>query len=77
MPAKIFGLYPRKGIISENADADIVIWNPDIKREISAKNHHQRCDHNIYEGLMTQGRPEFVIKSGNVVVSDGNIITEP
>ncbi len=75
-PAKIFGLYPRKGEIKENADADIIIWNPDIEKKISLKNHHQNCDNNIYEGFYTKGVAEHVIINGELVLSAQKIITE-
>ncbi|NSW46397.1 MAG: dihydropyrimidinase [Bacteroidales bacterium] len=66
-PAKIFGLYPQKGIITEGADADIVIWNPTFEDIISANTHHQHCDSNIYEGLKTIGKAEYVILNGKII----------
>ena len=73
-PAKIFGLYPRKGEIAEGSDADIVIWNPDTEKTISVKNHHQNSDINIYEGVNVKGSPEYVIKGGQIVIQAGQII---
>lgn len=72
-PAKIFGLYPRKGSIDVGADADVVIWNPNTKKIISASDHHQNTDLNIYDGIETTGAPEYVILRGDVVVSNGNL----
>jgi len=66
--AKIFGLYPQKGNIAEGADADLVIWNPDVKNIISTKTHHQNCDLNIYEGVQVQGAADTVILGGRVVL---------
>ncbi|MDR4988231.1 MAG: dihydropyrimidinase [Bacteroidales bacterium] len=66
-PAKIFGLYPKKGVIAEGADADLVIWDPKKQQTISAKSHHQNCDHNIYEGFKTTGYPEQVILKGRLL----------
>ncbi|MBE0639737.1 MAG: dihydropyrimidinase [Bacteroidales bacterium] len=68
-PARIFGLSHKKGAIQPGLDADIVIWNPDKKHIISAKNHYQRCDSNIYEGLATKGAPEMVLLKGKIVFS--------
>ncbi len=72
-PAKIFGLYPRKGSIEVGADADVVVWNPNTKRTISATDHHQNTDLNIFEGIETTGTPEYVILRGQVVVSNGRL----
>lgn len=68
--AKIFGLYPDKGIIMDGSDADIVVWNPNKKNTVSAKTHHQNCDLNIYEGINTMGGPKFVVKNGEIVDFD-------
>ncbi len=67
--AKVFGLYPQKGIIAEGADADLVVWNPETENTISVNTHHQNCDLNIYEGFKTKGTPEVVILGGKVVLS--------
>ena len=72
-PAKIFGLYPRKGIIAVGSDADLVLWNPEIKEVLSAKTHHQRCDTIPYEGFKIQGKPEMVIANGKIAVENGDI----
>jgi dihydropyrimidinase len=70
-PAGIFGLAHRKGDIRPGMDADIVIWNPEKKSVISATNHVQNCDSNIYEGFKTQGAPEMVMMRGKVVFENG------
>jgi dihydropyrimidinase len=72
-PAKIFGLYPRKGEIAAGADADLVIWNPDNEKTISVKTHHQNSDINIYEGISVKGRADYVIKGGNVIIENGKM----
>ncbi|HAN18237.1 MAG: dihydropyrimidinase [Bacteroidetes bacterium GWC2_33_15] len=73
--AKIFGLYPQKGEIAVGSDADLVIWNPEKKNTISARNHHQNCDLEIYEGFKTKGAPEFVLKKGEIVIDKGELIS--
>jgi dihydropyrimidinase len=73
-PAKIFGLYPRKGEITEGSDADLVIWNPDNEKTISAGTHHQNCDINIYEGMPVKGKADYVIAGGNVIIENGQLL---
>ncbi|CAL1685234.1 unnamed protein product [Lasius platythorax] len=68
--AKIFNLYPRKGVIAIGSDADIVIWDPNRKRTISAQTHVQAVDFNIFEGMEVTGVPEYVIVSGRVCVDE-------
>ena len=75
--AKIFRLYPEKGIIEVGSDADLVVWNQKTENIISASTHHQNCDNNIYEGIKTIGSPIFVIQSGRVVVENGLMISTP
>jgi dihydropyrimidinase len=69
-PAKIFGLFPRKGTIAVGSDADIVIFNPNKKMTISAQTHHMNVDYNPYEGTSVQGVPETVISRGKVVIEN-------
>ncbi|XP_072766541.1 dihydropyrimidinase-like isoform X3 [Anoplolepis gracilipes] len=68
--AKIFNLYPRKGVIAVGSDADIVVWDPNRKRTISAQTHVQAVDFNIFEGMEVTGVPEYVIVSGRVCVDE-------
>jgi len=70
MPARLFGLFPRKGTIAPGSDADLLIFDPERTLTISAENQHQRVDYNPYEGMHVQGVPDTVLLRGKVIVSD-------
>ena len=70
-PAKMFGLFPRKGTIAPGSDADLVIFNPRVERTLSAKTHHMNVDYSCYEGMTVKGLPEVVMQRGNVLVREG------
>ena len=67
-PAKLFGLYPRKGTIAIGSDADLVIFDPKRKHIISAKTHHMRVDYSMFEGIQVTGMPDVVLSRGRVIV---------
>jgi dihydropyrimidinase len=67
-PAKLFGLYPRKGTIAVGSDADLVIFDTGRKHTISAKTHHMRVDYSMFEGIQVTGMPDMVLSRGRVVV---------
>jgi len=70
-PAKIFGMYPRKGTIAVGSDADLVIWNPNADHVISAKTHHMRVDYSMFEGFKIKGNAETVFSRGEIIVDKG------
>lgn len=74
--ARIFNIYPKKGAIAVGADADIVVWDPEGTRLISAETHHQKIDFNIYEGMTVTGVPAVTLSRGRVVWKDGQINAE-
>jgi dihydropyrimidinase len=70
-PARLFGMYPRKGTIAPGSDADIVIWDPEADHVISAKTHHMRVDYSMFEGIRVKGVPKVVFSRGRSIVSNG------
>jgi dihydropyrimidinase len=69
-PAKLFGLFPRKGTIAVGSDADVVLWDPNRKYTISSATHFMRVDYNPYEGTTIDGSPSTVIARGRVIFED-------
>jgi dihydropyrimidinase len=76
-PAKLFGLYPRKGTIAVGSDADLVVFDPNRKHTISAATQHSKTDYNLYEGTEVTGTPEVVILRGSVLVESGELAASP
>ena len=74
--AKIFNIHPRKGSLAEGADADIVVWDPEATKTISAATHHQNVDFNVFEGMTVKGCASHTICRGRVVYADGRLDTE-
>jgi dihydropyrimidinase len=75
-PAKLFGLFPRKGAIAVGSDADIVVYDPSYRGAISAKSQHTNNDYNGFEGMQIEGRPTVVTVRGKVQVRDGQFVGE-
>jgi dihydropyrimidinase len=75
--AKLFGLFPKKGTISVGADADIVIFDPQVERVISAETHHMAVDYNPFEGMKVTGEPVSVLSRGEFVVRDKQFVGKP
>jgi len=70
-PAKMFGMYPQKGAIAVGSDADILVYDPNRKRTISAATHHMDVDYSLFEGWEIQGASDVVMSRGTVLVRDG------
>lgn len=73
-PAKIFGLYPRKGTIAVGSDADIIVFDPKAEHTLSAKTHHMRCDYSAYEGWKVTGKTRTVLLRGNTAIENGKAL---
>jgi dihydropyrimidinase len=76
-PARMFGMFPRKGTVAVGSDADLVIYDPAAEHVISAKTHHMAVDYSCYEGRRVRGRSEIVLSRGSVVVRDGAFTGRP
>ncbi len=76
-PAKLFGLYPRKGTIAVGSDADLVIFDPNEEQVLSAKTHHMRVDYSMFEGIRVKGVAKTVLSRGRVVMEGGRFVGRP
>jgi dihydropyrimidinase len=75
-PAKIFGMFPRKGTLAPGSDADIVIFDPNKRHRLSAGTHHMNVDYSAYEGWELTGKVETVILRGKIAIDKGNCLLE-
>ena len=73
-PAKIFGMYPRKGTLAPGADADIVLFDPNLEDTISVKTSKHRCDYSAFEGFKTKGGAVGVLSRGEWLLKDGKVV---
>jgi dihydropyrimidinase len=75
--ARLFGLYPRKGMIAVGSDADLAVWDPQLSRTIDGSQMGSRAGYSVYDGWTVQGWPRFVTRRGQVVLTDGEITAQP
>jgi dihydropyrimidinase len=76
-PAKLFGLYPRKGTIAVGSDADLVVFDPEKHVTITAASQHSKADYNLFEGTDVTGSPEVVLLRGRVLVEGDELVAKP
>ena len=74
--AKIMNCYPQKGAILVGADADIVVWDPNKEKTITAKTQQSSIDYNVFEGHHVKGLPRYTLSRGQVAVFDGEVRTQ-
>lgn len=75
--AKLFGLYPRKGVLAVGSDADITIFDPELSQRVENSMLKSKADYSVYEGWAVTGWPVTTIRRGEVVYQDGQVIGEP
>jgi dihydropyrimidinase len=76
-PAKLFGLYPRKGTVAVGSDADLIVFDPNVEHVISAKTHHMRVDYSMFEGIRVKGAPKIVLSRGRTIIENGQFVGKP
>ena len=73
-PAKLFGMFPRKGTIAVGSDADLVLFDANAEQVISATTHHMRVDYSMFEGIRVKGLPKTVLSRGRTIVENGKFV---
>jgi len=76
-PARLFGLYPRKGTIAVGSDADLVVLDPELRRTIDGRSMRSNADYSVYDGREVHGWPRFTVSRGEIVLEDGQVVAEP
>lgn len=76
-PARIFGMYPKKGTITAGSDADVVLWDPNAEHTISARTHNMRVDYSMFEGFRVKGNVREVFSRGELIVQNGKFLGRP
>jgi dihydropyrimidinase len=76
-PAKIFGLYPRKGVLKEGSDADVLIFDPGVVHTVTARNYPLNVGYSLYEGRVCSGSPSLVMQRGRILLEEGRLREEP
>jgi len=76
-PARLFGLFPRKGLIAPGADADVVLYDPHATHTFSAATHHMNVDYSAYEGMKVKGKAKTVLSRGHVVIENDEYVGTP
>ncbi|RST84508.1 dihydropyrimidinase [Aquibium carbonis] len=75
--AKILNMYPKKGAVVEGADADLIVWDPEATKTISAGSQQSAIDYNVFEGITVKGLPKYVLTRGEIAVDNGTVQAKP
>jgi dihydropyrimidinase len=75
--ARVHGMHPRKGTLTPGADADIVVWDPELQLTMTAGNRHGNVDHSPWEGFEATGAPASVYRRGELAYQDGEVVAGP
>ncbi len=76
-PARLFGLYPRKGTIAVGGDADLLVLDPALRRTVDGRSMRSRAGYSAYDGREVHGWPRYTVSRGEVVLEDGQVLAEP
>jgi len=76
-PARMFGLYPQKGVITPGSDADLVIYDPDVSHTLGVATHHMNIDNSVWEGMEVTGQVRSVLSRGSFVIDDRTYVGRP
>jgi dihydropyrimidinase len=76
-PAKIFGLYPKKGRIQKGADADLILFDPNQIHTLQHQTQHSKAPYTLYEGRRCKGKPTLVMQRGKILIEDGEMKGKP
>jgi len=76
-PAKLFGLYPRKGTVAVGSDADLIVFDPNEEQVISVKTHHMKVDYSMFEGIKVKGVPKVILSRGRTLIENGLFVGKP
>ena len=74
--AKILNCYPKKGAVLVGADADLVVWDPEKSKTITARTQQSSIDYNVFEGKVVKGLPRYTLTRGMVAIDDGAVKTQ-
>ena len=76
-PARLFGLYPRKGTLQPGSDADLVLFDPARRQTLGISSQHSKANYTLYEGRQVTGAPILTMQRGEVIVENGQLLAQP